>query len=157
MIQLKPMLNDFVSCLVNNGTSSSFWFVTWTLLGPLIAVLGEGGPRMLRLRKCATVSESTNHGAWHLPSARSPAAETLQIVLTRVSPLSPHRGDDQYLWPKADGSFGPLFSSKTTWEIIRKKSPTVFWPKVIWFKEIYLAMHLLLGWLCYVDYQLVID
>lgn len=129
------MLNDFMRCLVNDETSASFWFDTWTLLGPLISVLGEDGPRMLRLRKSATVFDATRNGEWHLPPARSPAAETVQIVLTSVSPPSFDKGKDLYLWRKADGSFGPLFSSKTTWEHIRQKSPTVFWSKVVWFKE----------------------
>ncbi|KAL0856090.1 hypothetical protein Bca101_061243 [Brassica carinata] len=135
MIQLKPLLNDFMRCLVNDGTSSSFWFDTWTLMGPLISVLGEGGPPMLRLRKCATVSEASSDGVWHLPPARSPTAETLQIVLTTVPLPSPRKGPDQYLWRKGDGSFGTLFSSRITWEHIRQKAPTVFWSKVVWFKE----------------------
>lgn len=79
MLQLKPMLNDFLRCLVRNGISSSFWYHTWTLLGPLISVLEEHGPRMLRIRKDATVSEAVRDGNWVLPSARSPEAVTLQI------------------------------------------------------------------------------
>lgn len=135
MVQLKPMLNDFMRCQVKDGASCSFWYDTWTLLGPLISVLGENGPRMLRLGKNATISKAGREDSWVLPAARSPSAETVQIVLTTMVPPSPNYGADQYLWRKQDGSFGPSFSSKTTWEHIRERSPTVYWSKVVWFKE----------------------
>lgn len=47
MIQLKPMLYEYMRCPVNDETSSSFWYESWTLLGLLIKILGESGPRML--------------------------------------------------------------------------------------------------------------
>lgn len=53
MLQLKPTLNDFLRCLVKDGTTASFWFDTWTLMRPLISVLGDTGPRMLRVRMIA--------------------------------------------------------------------------------------------------------
>lgn len=135
MLQLKPMLNDFMRCQIKNGASASFWYDTWTLLGPLISVVGDSGPRMLRLRKGATVSEASAEGSWRLPAARSPEVETLQIVLTSTPPPSSSHGEDQFLWRKADGSFGPKFSSKITWEYIRQHSPHVYWSKVVWFRE----------------------
>lgn len=135
LLQLKPLLNDFMRFQVKNGASASFWFDTWTLLGPLISVLGDTGPRMLRIRKGAAVVEASVEGSWHLPAARSPEVQTLQIILTSTPPPSPEFGDDQYLWRKADGSFRPKFSSNLTWEHIRNRSPPVFWSKVVWFKE----------------------
>lgn len=135
MVQLKPMLNDFLRCQVRDGASCSFWYDTWTLLGPLISVLGDNGPRTMRIGKNATVSKAAREGSWLLPPARSPDAETVQIVLTTMAPPTSNNGADQYLWRKHDGSFGPTFSSKTTWEHIRQTSPTVYWAKVVWFKE----------------------
>nr|VDD19031.1 unnamed protein product [Brassica rapa] len=90
MIQLKPMINDFMRCLVKNGATSSFWFDTWTLLGPLISVLGENGPSMLRLRKSATVLDATREGSWRLPAARSPSAQTLQICVLCSTGIETH-------------------------------------------------------------------
>ncbi|WZZ64369.1 hypothetical protein YC2023_075739 [Brassica napus] len=85
----------FMRCSINDGTSASFWFDTWTLLGLLISVLGQNGPQMLRIRKCAMVSEASGNGSWLLPPARSPEGETLQIVLTTMSPLAPDKGKDR--------------------------------------------------------------
>ncbi|XP_013595119.1 PREDICTED: uncharacterized protein LOC106303381 [Brassica oleracea var. oleracea] len=125
MVQLKPLLNDFMRCTVKDGASCSFWYDTWTLLGPLISVIGESGPRMLRICNNASVSKAVREGSWYLPSARSPASQTLHIVLTTMKPPSSNNCADQYLWRKQDGSFRPIFSSKTTWEHIRQPSPTV--------------------------------
>lgn len=50
MLPLRPMLNYFMRCVLGDGASASFWFDTWTYLGPLISVLGDNGPRDLRLR-----------------------------------------------------------------------------------------------------------
>lgn len=88
MIQLKPLLYDFMRCQVNDGKSSSFCYDYWTLLGPLIEVLGDDVPRILRIREGATVSQASVNGAWFLHPARSTGAETLQIVLTTFPPPS---------------------------------------------------------------------
>ncbi|XP_013624706.1 uncharacterized protein LOC106359192 [Brassica napus] len=70
-----PTTESPIGTILNkNGISSSFWYHTWALLGPLISVLEEHGPRMLRIRKDATVSEAVRDGNWVLPSARSPEA-----------------------------------------------------------------------------------
>lgn len=51
MLQLRPMLKDYMRCLIRDGTTASFWFDTWTELGQMISVIGENGPRDLRIHK----------------------------------------------------------------------------------------------------------
>lgn len=43
--------------------------------------------------------------------------------------------------------------SAPVWEHIRQHSSTVYWSKTMWLKNIYLAMHLLLGLRCWDVYQ----
>lgn len=61
--------------------------------------------------------------------------QTIQEVITTVEPPQHSKGEDTYRWRKSDGSFGPIFSSRVTWEYLRQPSPAVFWSKAVWFKE----------------------
>ncbi|XP_024016526.1 uncharacterized protein LOC112089899 [Eutrema salsugineum] len=135
MLQLKHRLVDFMRCDIGNGENASFWYDSWTDLGPLISFLGERGPRQLRVRLQDKVIHATSHGEWHLPAARSDQAHALQVTLTTISPPSSVRGIDQYLWRSASGTYVQDFSSKATWNAIRVPAPTVSWYKTVWFKE----------------------
>lgn len=42
MLQLKHILVDFLHCEVGNGVVASFWYDSWTVLGPLISYMGKG-------------------------------------------------------------------------------------------------------------------
>lgn len=79
-------------------------------LGPLINVIGDNGPRDLRIRKDTRVGEASVNGSWILPPERSPAAETIQLVLAGTDPPPLDSGRDRFLWRKAVGSFGSHFS-----------------------------------------------
>ncbi|XP_013645435.1 uncharacterized protein LOC106350039 [Brassica napus] len=113
----------------------SFWFDSWTVLGPLISVVGDGGPRALRIRKDAHIVDATTEGSWRLPPARTNEMVALQAAVSAVSPPVPSNGMDSYTWIQANETYGSSFSSKVTWDHIRLSSPEVFWHKVIWFKE----------------------
>lgn len=112
-----------------------FWFDSWNSLGPLINVFGVTGPRQLRIRLSASVIDATANGFWSLPSARSEQNVASQALLTTIPVPSASMERDKFLWVQADGNFGPVFSSKVTWERIRTPSPVQPWHKAIWFKE----------------------
>ncbi|XP_009102113.2 uncharacterized protein LOC103828250 [Brassica rapa] len=135
MLQLRPILKDYMHCDIGNGEAASFWFDSWTSLGPLIDFTGQGGPRSLRIRKGANVNQASTNGSWTLPAARSNAIQTIQEVITTIDPPNSTKGTDTFKWRKSDGTFGPIFSSKVTWEFLQQPSPTVFWSKDIWLKE----------------------
>ena len=94
MLQLRPMLKDYMRCLIRDGTTASFWFDTWTELGQLISVIGDNGLHDLRIHKEATVAEAASNGSWILSPARSPITEIVQIVVTTIPPPSPISGHD---------------------------------------------------------------
>ncbi|CAA7043519.1 unnamed protein product [Microthlaspi erraticum] len=108
MIQLKESLSEFMRCEIRNGEKASFWFDVWCDLGPLKVFLGDQQD-LLKWR--------------------------LHILLTSTTPPSASLDEDVYLWRKASGNFGTIFSSKATWEFIRQHSPTQSWHKALWFKE----------------------
>lgn len=146
MVQIKDMLGDFLRCEVGNGQTAMFWFDSWNDLGPLIEFVGAAGPRQLRLRLTTYVVDATAYGQWHLPAARSPQVESLQIHLTTLAPPTPAANDDKFLWVQANGTFGSTFSSRVTWESLRNPSPVISWHSVIWFKQ-YIPRNSFISWL----------
>ncbi|KAG2313366.1 hypothetical protein Bca52824_024923 [Brassica carinata] len=78
MLDLRPMLSNYMHCLIGDRAAASFWYDCWTSLGPLIEVAGEGGPRSMRVRKSASVCDAARDGSWRLPPARSPAIQQIQ-------------------------------------------------------------------------------
>lgn len=135
MLELKPHLSTFLKCELKNGNVTAFWWDSWTSLGPLIDFVGPSGPRMLRLPLNAKVAYATRGGNWSLPSARSDAAQTLQILLTTMPVPRRDDGPDVFLWRSPSGNYSKSFSSRGTWDQIRVVSPMVQWSKIVWFKE----------------------
>lgn len=135
MIRIKEAVAEFLRCCIGDGRTASFWYDFWTDLGPLIQAFGQRGPRDLRIRLGAYVIEATVNGEWSLPAARSDVAETLQTVLSTMTPPILERGSDKYLWRNGEGHFVPKFSTKATWHSIREIAPTVQWYSMVWFKE----------------------
>ncbi|XP_013608015.1 PREDICTED: uncharacterized protein LOC106314729 [Brassica oleracea var. oleracea] len=135
MLQLKHELQTFLRCNVGDGNTASFWYDYWTELGPLHLMFGSSGARSLRIPLNATVSQAVSNGNWNLPPARSESAKTLQIILSTMSVPSAESGGYVYLWRNQSGGFGPSFSARVTWEMIRMPSPLVPWQSVVWFKE----------------------
>lgn len=146
LLQLKPLLVDFMRCELRNGRNCSFWFDIWSDMGSLNAAFGDLDTRQLRIRKNAMVSDAVRNGHWALPPARSQAAEALQIVLTTIPPPDDSLGNDRFLWRQANETFAPNFSSKITWENLRTPSPIKAWHKIIWFKEL-IPRNAFISWL----------
>lgn len=103
MLELRPILKDYMHCVIGNGKNASFWFDSRTSIGPLIDVAGQGGPRALRLNKGAKVIDATRGGAWFLPPVRTDALLAIQVEITNIQPPSPDDESDVYQWRKADG------------------------------------------------------
>lgn len=136
MLELRDSLGTYIRCGIGDGCTASFWFDYWTELGPLFSLFGSSGPRHLRIPLQATMADAFQNGFWFLPPARSDFAETLQIILSTITPPSASNGSDVFLWRGAPtGCFTNSFSSKVTWEILREPSPVVPWFSTIWFKE----------------------
>ncbi|XP_013624297.1 PREDICTED: uncharacterized protein LOC106330369 [Brassica oleracea var. oleracea] len=131
LVQLKDFLITFMRCEIGDGQDALFWFDSWTELGPLLTYVGDSGPRRLCLRLSATVADATRNGTWNLPSARTQQIETQQIFMTTIPPPDVSFGKDKYLWLQSDGSFGPSFSTKGTWDHIRESSPIQSWSKIL--------------------------
>nr|VDD38956.1 unnamed protein product [Brassica oleracea] len=90
MLQLCPVVSEFMRCEVGNGGIASFWFDHWTRLGPLIQFAGQNAPRSLRIRKNAKVIEATRNGEWLMPAARSQELQIPEACVLCSSRLETH-------------------------------------------------------------------
>lgn len=114
------------------GIWASFWYDHWTDLGRLIDLTRVRGARDLGISLNATVSEAVNL----VRRTRRQRSTTLNLIvsaLEQVSTSGPTGGIDVVLWKQGENIFRSVFSSKLTWEQIRRRQPTVSWSKVIWF------------------------
>lgn len=136
MLQLRDSLSDYLRCGIGDGRTASFWFDYWTDLGPLFSLFGSTDPRQLRIPLNASVADAVQNGHWYLPPARSDFAETLQIILSTLTPPTDNNGKDIFLWRRGPTSgFTNKFSSKITWELLSVLSPEVTWHSTVWFKD----------------------
>lgn len=135
MLQLKPLLSQFLRCNVGDGKRASFWYDFWIDLGPLFLMFGSSGSRQLQVPLSASVSDAVVNGDWFFPPAPSEDAVTLQIVMSTTRVPTPSSGPDVYLWRGQTGGFVSDFSSHVKWNRLRTTAPMVPWYEVVWFKE----------------------
>ncbi|XP_010490455.1 PREDICTED: uncharacterized protein LOC104768230 [Camelina sativa] len=133
LLKLRPLAEQFIRAKVGNGQKTSFWFDHWTPLGPLIKLLGSGGPRVLRLAINATVGDACDDQGWTLPAPRSDAALSLHVHLTSIQHPTSSLDQDTYYWA-IEGVPNQVYSSSKTWEILRPRQEEKEWSTSVWFK-----------------------
>lgn len=118
---------------VNSGASTSFWYENWSPLGQLIELTGDRGSMDLGIPKTATVEKAVQ-----LYRARGHRFHVLHLIgeeITRLKNRGLNQLEDVCLWKRENGEFKEGFVTSQTWNLIRCKSPTLFWSKGIWFTE----------------------
>ncbi|XP_020877174.1 uncharacterized protein LOC110227421 [Arabidopsis lyrata subsp. lyrata] len=133
ILKLRTLAENFIRCKVGNGRRESFWFDSWTNLGPLIKFIGTNGPRSLRVALNATVSEACDYNGWILAAPRSDNALTLHVYLTTISLPTASLDDDTFDWVVEDKICNG-FSSSKTWDVLRPRADAVNWFNSVWFK-----------------------
>lgn len=133
LLNLRNIAEPFIRCNLGNGNIASFWFDSWSSLGPLINWYGENGPREMRLPVHSLVSAACDDFGWNLPPVRSSQARNLHALLSTVNPPDPSNGDDSYCWVIHGISYNH-FPTASTWDAIRPRAALKGWASSIWFK-----------------------
>lgn len=133
LLDLRPLAERFIKCLVGTGKEARFWFDSWTPFGPLIKHIGEEGLRSCCIPIGSKVVDVCDHTWWNLPSRRSDSSFSLHIYLTSIPLSSLSSLDDTYNW-FVDGITLHNFSSSHTWNYLRPRSSEKPWHSSIWFK-----------------------
>lgn len=133
LLKIRHLAQKFITCSVGNGNKTWFWHDNWTPLGPLLDLMGENGPRNLRIPRNARVSGACSPHGWKIALPRSDQAVTLQVYLSTIDLPSTSLVDDSYDW-FIDGKSCGGFSSSKTWEILRPRATEKEWAALGWFK-----------------------
>ncbi|KAL1225687.1 putative ribonuclease H protein [Cardamine amara subsp. amara] len=136
LMALRPIAKTLTTCKLGDGKRASFWYDSWTSLGPLIDFVGADGPRKLGVTISSNVADATRMHQWRLPSARTRSPELLTLRHTLLAmPVPLHsRGPDCFKWGPPTASRSTTFSTKLAWEHIRPTASKPSWAKVVWFK-----------------------
>ncbi|XP_010535335.1 PREDICTED: uncharacterized protein LOC104810684 [Tarenaya hassleriana] len=86
LLRLRHIARNFVKVELGDGYNTRFWTDNWSRFGPLIDVIGEHGPRLMRLPRCCLVKDAIESGGWSLPGACSARIHELHIALTGIPP-----------------------------------------------------------------------
>lgn len=149
LLDLRPLARPFITCKIQDGLSASFWFDSWTPLGPLVNAIGNSGTRMLRLPSNAVVADSCRNSQWNLPPPRSDVVVDLHAFLTTIPVPTEEAGADYYSWT-VDGEDFSVFPSSKTWSILRESQPQQAWYSAIWFKG-HIPKHAFTMWVAVQD------
>ncbi|KAF2604583.1 hypothetical protein F2Q70_00024940, partial [Brassica cretica] len=64
LLRFRDLASKFLFSNVKNGTSTSFWYDSWTAYGHLVDVFGTDGTRRLRIRIDASVADACKLYSW---------------------------------------------------------------------------------------------
>lgn len=115
---------------VRNGKSASFWYESWSSLGCLKDLLGNGSPFDLGISTEATVEDSWKH------RRRNHRVLILNRVEEEIESCKIKRTqeEDVSLWKNSKGHYKRSFSSGETWRATREIHQQCQWHKEVWFK-----------------------
>lgn len=151
LLALRPLAKRFLRSKIGNGHMISYWYDHWNKLGPLIDVVGAGGPMLTGIPENATVVAGSSSDGWILPSprTRNPALAELRNMMLSMTAPSSNGGADSYEWA-VEGSTTSSFSTKLTWEKLRPAAPPQRWAKAIWFKG-HIPKHAFTFWVAHLN------
>ena len=149
ILRLREPASVFIKCSLGNGRRASFWFDSWTPLGPLYNCFGSSGPSSLRVPLNATVSDVCNHQGWIIANPRSDQGVSLQIHLSTIALPSDDSGPDEFDWV-VENKICKGFSSAKTWAVTRPRAAIVDWWDSVWFKG-HIPKHAFNMWIATLD------
>ncbi|CAA7058159.1 unnamed protein product [Microthlaspi erraticum] len=149
ILRLRPEAKKFIKAVVGNGLKISFWFDVWTPLGPLIDIIGDQGPRDLRVDINAKVQEVCSDGIWNLPQPRSNEVVNFHSFLTTIPVPSDSLQEDFYTWTVGSTTCNG-FDAAQTWEALRPRAEPMQWTSSVWFKGA-VPKHAFNMWITHLD------
>ncbi|XP_022042323.1 uncharacterized protein LOC110944990 [Helianthus annuus] len=130
LLQLRPLIRNFIWSKLGNGSNTSAWFDWWSHLDPLGNFLTPRTISNAGFSIKSTVQEICDNGSWRWPEAWRDSYPVL-IQLDNLQ-LESSRSD-KLLWN--DGNDLADYSSSRAWHSIRERAEEVDWTKLVWFTQ----------------------
>ncbi|GJX67681.1 hypothetical protein Tco_0303408 [Tanacetum coccineum] len=110
VLQIRPLIRQYVWYSIGDGASASLWFDNWCILSPLAKCIPSRDWYRAGLISLSTVSDVIHNGVWNWPLFLS---EKYPMLLTLPSP-SMHLESDHLEWRNELGVVKP-FSVSMVW------------------------------------------
>ncbi|GKA30820.1 putative RNA-directed DNA polymerase [Tanacetum coccineum] len=127
ILQLRPIIREFVWCNVGNGLSTSLWFDKWCVAGPLYNHVSSRDIFRSGLTLSSHVNDIVRDGVWDWPRELLDKYPILDGCYTHLS-----NECDRLEWRLHDGTV-KHFSVSQVWSSIRPRGEKVPWFDMIWF------------------------
>ncbi|XP_056850714.1 uncharacterized protein LOC130500037 [Raphanus sativus] len=127
--------SNFSSIRIHNGKDTLFWFDNWLDLGRLIDIAGDSGTLVMGIQRYATVASAVSSGRWNLRRCRSSHLRAMIARINSAPPPVEEAESDRLLWRQGENDYKPWFSSKNTWNQVRRQGAKVEWSKILWFSH----------------------
>ncbi|GJS46821.1 hypothetical protein Tco_0596942 [Tanacetum coccineum] len=117
MLQIHPLIREFIWSKVGNGSRTSLWFDTWCDLVPLSNMISNRDIHRAGLNMHSTVKDIIVNGTWVWPQFLN---EKYTFLSTIHVPLLVDESVDQYEW-RNSGGHAKKFSVSIVWDSIRPR------------------------------------
>ncbi|GJV97940.1 hypothetical protein Tco_1549517 [Tanacetum coccineum] len=121
ILQLRPIIREFIWHKIGNGTSTSLWFDTWCQAGPLAKHVSSRDIFRSGLNPKSRVSDIINEGIWEWPHVLLDMYPILNMCFVQIS-----NDRDRLEWCLSDGTV-KNFSVTQVWSSIRPRDVKVDW------------------------------
>ena len=132
LVKLCDKAKEFHRMKVGDGNNTSFWFDSWSSMGRLFDLFGPHGCIDMGISLHSTVA-----GALRNRRKRRHRVDIFNEVekLCEIQSLQFSTTTDTALWKQSEGQYKAAFSTKATWELIRREDQHVQWWRGVWFKH----------------------
>lgn len=131
LFKLRTVGHSLVKHIIGNGEDTFFWLDNWHEHGPLYKLLDDRTISLLGRALFAKVSSVIQNGHWHWPRPRSHRIQQIQNSISGIMLPQVDRNDDVVWTASPTGKY----STKHTWEFVRRKRGKVLYAHVIWFSQ----------------------
>ncbi|GJV97902.1 hypothetical protein Tco_1549479 [Tanacetum coccineum] len=128
ILQLRPIIRNFIWYDIGDGTATSLWFDKWCELGPLSNSISSHDIFKAGLTLTSKVRDVYHEGTWSWPQDllfKYPFFTACQVPIVNSR-------FDGLLWGTSHGVSKP-FSIAQVWSDIRPRGTQVDWYHVVWF------------------------
>ncbi|GKF16070.1 hypothetical protein Tco_0060988, partial [Tanacetum coccineum] len=99
VLQLRPLIRDYIGFSISDGDKASLWFDNWSTLGPLADFISSHDRHVAGLNASSKVYDVFHDGIWTWPASlclKYPQLQTIQCRSTNTS-------SDCLEWRNEDG------------------------------------------------------
>ncbi|KAJ0725657.1 putative RNA-directed DNA polymerase [Helianthus annuus] len=130
LLNLRPIIQQFVWVKLGDGTRTSLWFDKWDVICPLSSFITPRAIANAGFTLNMKVADVYNHGEWLWPDPWI----TRYPILLDIQHFNPRPYSDKVVWKSSSGKELDYCAS-SVWNDIRTAQDEVPWSDMVWFPQ----------------------